>query len=182
MSYSSGPYGYQNPNSQDAQLIQWFQAVDQDRSGKISSAELRQALVVGNGTSFSVEACDLLVKMFSQGNSKTIDFQGFQHLFQYINQWKVAFQSYDKDNSGTIDRREFGQTLFQMGYRLSEQTMEALINRYASMQGQITMDSFIIVSVKLHQLTNAFRRFDTQNTGIVTMGYEDFLRTVIESA
>lgn len=95
--------------------------------------------------------------MFSQGNAKTIDFQGFQHLFQYINQWKVAFQSFDKDNSGAIDRREFGQTLFQMGYRLSEQTMESLINRFASMQGQITLDSFIIVSVKLHQLTSKFK-------------------------
>lgn len=92
--------------------------------------------------------------MFSQGNSKSIDFQGFQHLFQYINQWKQAFQSFDKDNSGAIDRGEFGQTLFQMGYRLSEQLVEALIKRYASMQGQITLDSFIIVSVKLHQLTS----------------------------
>lgn len=94
--------------------------------------------------------------MFSQGNSKTIDFQGFQHLFNYVNQWKAAFQSFDRDNSGAIDRRELGQALLQMGYRLSEQTVDILISKYSSTPGQITMDGFIMVSVKLHNISSKF--------------------------
>jgi len=43
-SYSSGPH------NADPQLWQWFTAVDTDRSGSISVAELQAALV--NGTSF----------------------------------------------------------------------------------------------------------------------------------
>jgi peflin len=41
-SYSSGPY-----NNADPQLLQWFNAVDTDRSGSISVAELQAALVNG---------------------------------------------------------------------------------------------------------------------------------------
>ncbi len=40
-SYSSGPY------NADPQLLQWFNAVDTDRSGSISVAELQAALVNG---------------------------------------------------------------------------------------------------------------------------------------
>jgi len=40
-SYSGGPH------NQDAQLLQWFNAVDTDRSGSISVAELQAALVNG---------------------------------------------------------------------------------------------------------------------------------------
>jgi hypothetical protein len=43
--YSSGP-----PPGADPQLWQWFTAVDTDRSGSISVAELQSALV--NGSSF----------------------------------------------------------------------------------------------------------------------------------
>lgn len=40
-SYSSGPH------NADPQLLQWFNAVDTDRSGSISVAELQAALVNG---------------------------------------------------------------------------------------------------------------------------------------
>jgi hypothetical protein len=40
-SYSSGPH------NGDPQLLQWFNAVDTDRSGSISVAELQAALVNG---------------------------------------------------------------------------------------------------------------------------------------
>lgn len=40
--YSNGPY-----SNVDPQLLQWFNAVDTDRSGSISVAELQAALVNG---------------------------------------------------------------------------------------------------------------------------------------
>ena len=131
-----------------------FQAVDQDKSGKISANELQKALVVGNGSHFSIEACELLVKLFSPGNSRLMDFQGFQQLFTYVNQWKTSFQTYDKDRSGAIDKNELGLALVQMGYRLSEKSVEAVLNKFASKPGQITFDSFILACVQLHQLTS----------------------------
>ncbi len=133
-----------------------FQAVDQDKSGQITPCELQKALVVGNGSHFSIEACDLLVKLFSPGNSRMMDFQGFQQLFIYVNQWKSSFQMYDKDRSGAIEKNELGQALLQMGYKLSEKSVEAVLNRFASKPGQITFDNFILACVQLHQLTSKF--------------------------
>ena len=45
------------------------QSVDADHSGKISAAELRQALVNGNWTHFNPETCRLLIGMFDHNRS-----------------------------------------------------------------------------------------------------------------
>ena len=42
----------------------WFQAVDADRSGHISAAELRQALTNSNYSHFNEEACRLMIGLF----------------------------------------------------------------------------------------------------------------------
>ena len=52
------------PGAQPAvapQIQQWFNAVDQDRSGQITAQELQKALVNGNWSNFSEEACRLMI-------------------------------------------------------------------------------------------------------------------------
>jgi len=164
--YSSGGQQYQPQHQQfhpqqpvvpqQSELMQWFQAVDQDRSGKISANELRQALAAGNGAQFSLEACELLVKLFDREHRRMIDFQGFQHLFHFVNQWRTAFATYDRDRSCSIDANELGLALGQMGYRLSPQSVDSVMKKFTSQatNGRITFDNFIMACVQLHQLTS----------------------------
>ena len=167
----------------------------------------------------------MLIKLFDRDHSKTIDFAGFQQLFPFVNQWRTVFASYDRDNSHSIDGKELGMALQQMGYRLSQPTVDALISRFTSeKRGQINFDSFIIACIRLQQLTgecffllrisrrslisssmaqiapslrliakrdahfksnnrnsltDSFRRHDKQQTGIVSMGYEDFVNAAL---
>ena len=59
-SQGGGLYGSPPPGI-DPQTQQWFNAVDQDRSGQISAQELQKALVNGNWSNFSEEACRLMI-------------------------------------------------------------------------------------------------------------------------
>merc|ERR1719150_643743 len=54
------------PGQVDPQVAQWFNAVDQDRSGQIDCKELQRALVNGNWSHFSEEACRMMVDMFDR--------------------------------------------------------------------------------------------------------------------
>ena len=45
----------------DPNVASWFRAVDQDNSGQITAAELKRALVNGNWSNFSEEACKLMI-------------------------------------------------------------------------------------------------------------------------
>ena len=44
--------------------------------------------------------------MFDRDQNGTISFQEFASLWKYITDWQSTFRSYDKDNSGSIDKRE----------------------------------------------------------------------------
>merc|ERR1711862_893079 len=117
----SAPGGYgQPPQPQvDPSVQQWFSAVDTDRSGQISAQELQRALVNGNWSHFSEEACGMMIDMYDKNASGSIDVNEFQQLFSAINQWKAVFQGYDKDKSGTIEQSELTQAFQQMGYRFT---------------------------------------------------------------
>jgi len=162
------------------ELAAWFQAVDQDRSGRITAHELQQALANGNWSRFSLEACQTLITLFDMDNSGTIDFNEFQQLYGFINQWRAAFQMYDRDNSQAIDCHELGQALLQMGYRLSPPTVNVICRKFGTVgSGQITFDNFIVACVRLNKLTNAFKSRDQGGIGQATFGYEDFLQLVV---
>jgi hypothetical protein len=44
--------------------------------------------------------------MFDRDNSGAIEFNEFMALWKYIMDWEKTFRSYDKDNSGGIDKEE----------------------------------------------------------------------------
>ena len=70
---NSGYYPGGHPGGQQDQIRQWFLAVDADRSGQISATELQRALVNGNMSRFSEETCRMLISMFDNNHSGTID-------------------------------------------------------------------------------------------------------------
>lgn len=171
------PYGgyQQGQQAQVSPEVQnFFAQVDKDRSGKINSQELQQALVNGKGQQFSDQACSLMISMFDADRSGTIDVYEFEKLFNYINQWLSCFKAYDRDSSGAIEEAELGQALSQMGFRFSPQFVQFLIGINGNSR-EIAVDQFIVLCIKVQRFTDAFRQRDTQQQGIISIGFEDFL-------
>jgi Ca2+-binding EF-hand superfamily protein len=53
--------------------------------------------------------------MFDRDRNGTIGFNEFQALWKYITDWQSTFRSYDRDNSGNIDRNELKTALSSFG-------------------------------------------------------------------
>ena len=47
-----------------------------------------------------------MIGMFDRDRSGTINFQEFGALWKYVQDWQTTFRSYDRDNSGAIDKME----------------------------------------------------------------------------
>ena len=56
-----------------------------------------------------------MICMFDRDNSSTISFDEFNSLWKYIDDWQKCFKSFDKDNSGSIDRNELKLALTSFG-------------------------------------------------------------------
>ena len=159
----------------DPQVQQWFSAVDQDRSGQIDYKELQRALVNGNWSNFSEEACRMMVDMFDRDKTGQINLQEFASLFSYINQWKSLFESIDRDRSGYIEHAELTQAFQQMGYRFTPTFIQNILAKYDSRTRRLTLDNFIVVCVQIKRLTDSFRTRDREMRGQAMLQYEDFI-------
>lgn len=53
--------------------------------------------------------------MFDGNNDGAINFEEFVGLWKYINDWTNTFRSYDRDNSGNIDKQELVNALTTFG-------------------------------------------------------------------
>ncbi|CRK99441.1 CLUMA_CG012696, isoform A [Clunio marinus] len=156
-----------------------FQKVDRDRSGYISADELQAALSNGTWTPFNHETVRLMIGMFDKQNNGTVSFQDFGALWKYVTDWQNCFRSFDTDNSGSIDKNELKTALTSFGYRLSDWLVEMLVRKFDRIgQGTILFDDFIQCCVLLYTLTASFRQYDTNQSGVITIHYEQFLSMV----
>uniref|UniRef100_A0A6Q2Z4J9 Programmed cell death protein 6 n=1 Tax=Esox lucius TaxID=8010 RepID=A0A6Q2Z4J9_ESOLU len=172
MAYHTGsPYRgaqqqYNNAAQGPDQGFLWniFQRVDKDRSGVISDTELQQAL--SNA-------------MFDRENKGGVNFNEFAGVWKYITDWQNIFRTYDRDNSGFIDKNELKQALTGFGYRLSDQFYNTLIEKFdRQRKGQVAFDDFIQCCIVLQRLTDVFRRYDTDQDGWIQVSYEQYLSMV----
>ncbi|XP_047460802.1 peflin [Mugil cephalus] len=180
-----GHYGHHAPSGVppgiNPEAYQWFQTVDTDRSGFINMKELKQALVNSNWSAFNDETCLMMINMFDKTRSGRIDLFGFSALWDFMQRWRALFQQYDRDRSGTISGTELHQALAQMGYNLSPQFSETLVQRFSqrSQRPGMQLDRFIQVCTQLQTMTQVFRERDTTMTGNIRISYEDFLSSGI---
>ncbi|KAI9592662.1 hypothetical protein BDF19DRAFT_450556 [Syncephalis fuscata] len=170
------------PPGADPQLWSWFQAIDADRSGHLTTDELQRALVNGDWQPFNIETVRLMMNLFDKDNSGTITFHEFAALWKYIEDWKRCFVSFDRDQSGSIDSNELKQALYQFGYNVSDRLIAQTIKKFDRRgRGDVTFDNFIQICVTIRSLTEAFRSFDTDNDGWIQIDYEQFLQLVINN-
>jgi Ca2+-binding EF-hand superfamily protein len=162
-------------------LASIFRNVDRDNSDQISSEELQKALSNGTWTPFNPETCRIMIGMFDSNGDGAINFGEFQALWKYVNDWTQCFRSFDRDNSGNIDRSELKQALTQFGYRLSEGFYNLLMQKFdRTHSGTIYFDDFVQLCVVLQTLTASFRDKDTDRDGIISVEYEEFLNMVFQ--
>ncbi|XP_014206984.1 sorcin [Copidosoma floridanum] len=181
MSYPGYAYGAsEDPNQVNPQVQQWFSLADADNSGQITVLELQRVLANGQGGTFSIKAVRLLMGMFAKVNKQSINLNEFQALFCYVNAWLGVFKKYDSDNSGSIQEKELASAFEQMGYRLSLDFISFLMSRdCCNNQGSLTVDEFIVLCVQIQKFTDEFRVRDTERTGVIKIGFEDFLKVAL---
>jgi len=173
---NSGAQGQIGQQQQiDSRTLQWFNAVDTDRSGHIDAKDLQKVLVNGDWSNFSEEACRMMISMYDRDNSGSIDLNEFQDLFGAINQWKAVFQSCDKGKSGTIEQDELIQAFQEMGYRFAPAFAQNVMAKFGNRNKRLSLDNFIIVHVQIKRLTDAFRQRDRSMQGQATFQYEEFV-------
>lgn len=126
------------------------------------------------------------MNIFDSDRSGSINFLEFEGLYRYIQDWHDIFRRFDQDNSGLIDRRELHAALEGFGFNLPAEMVRKLEKRFAPppKAGEerglgISFDRFLMACVSVKHYTEAFRRFDPNNTGRATMDYNTYVSAAL---
>uniref|UniRef100_A0A8C1B110 Programmed cell death 6 n=2 Tax=Cyprinus carpio TaxID=7962 RepID=A0A8C1B110_CYPCA len=133
----------------------------------------------GTWTPFNPVTVRSIISMFDRENKGGVTFNEFAGVWKYITDWQNIFRTYDRDNSGLIDKNELKQALTGFGYRLSDQFYNTLIEKFdRQKRSQVAFDDFIQCCIVLQRLTDVFRRYDTDQDGWIQVSYEQYLSMV----
>ena len=148
--------------------------------GQLSERELGSALVNGDFSSFDPHTVRMMIRMFDSDRSGTIGFDEFCGLWSFLSQWRTLFDRFDRDRSGNISLQEFREALYAFRYRLSDRFTEILFRQYDKRnEGSLSFDLFVQASITLKRMTDAFKKYDDDRDGFITLAFEDFLEEIL---
>lgn len=90
--------------------------------------------------------------MFDRENKGGVNFNEFAGVWKYITDWQNIFRTYDRDNSGFIDKNELRQALTGFG---EQQSMLACLNSMCVVEGSLDV-SRRVTSLDLKVSRSAF--------------------------
>ena len=137
------------------------------------------------------------MKMFTtsppdQPGGPTIKYNEFQNLWRFLAAWRELFERFDEDRSGRISLNEFSKALVAFGYRLSQQFAAALYQTFNSRGARageerrgshqnagMSFDLFVQACISLKRMTDAFKGYDDDRDGYITVSFEEFLTEIL---
>ncbi|KAI0302886.1 hypothetical protein B0F90DRAFT_1916983 [Multifurca ochricompacta] len=209
------------PNVQSDECFAWFVAVDQDGSGQVSPEELRSALLNDGGFRFSTRTVKYIMSIFvcfiippsnikqctncleqDLDESGGIGFQEFEPLWNYMNQWRQMFDSFDIDHDNRIDGTELGRALAYYNLHVGPSVLDILVKKYGTIAPQnqqrhlgyspapvlaprlqVDLDHFVCACVVVQQMCGLYDRFNQGGGGGAVvpqqMSRDEFLIAVI---
>ncbi|KAK9819824.1 hypothetical protein WJX72_002771 [[Myrmecia] bisecta] len=156
-------------------LLQWFQAVDADRSGSIDAQELQKALALGN-LNFSLTSVAHMIRIHDQDHSGNISFPEFKQLHNFLTELQQRFTGADVNRQGRLPLQTVQQLLNQTGYRLDQGAASSVLQAFdADRDGLLGLPEFIAINLFMRSATATFQAFDQQRRGAVTLDYNQFV-------
>ncbi|KAI8866165.1 EF-hand, partial [Ramicandelaber brevisporus] len=119
------------PSSQPLTRRERFNELCPDPSGRINAIQLLQDLKNMDSTDFRLETAGMLIRWYDTDKSGTIDFEEYDKIIGFVEDWKKKFNEADADKSGRIDNLEIKDALDKMGYEVKQEFVDAVMKQQA---------------------------------------------------
>jgi len=157
-----------------AQLANWFNTVDRDKSGTIEDVELQE--VRFDNLPIGIEVARKLIQVFDRDKNGTIDFVEYASMHKFIAQMRQAFLLADTDRSGRIEAREIFNALTRAGFSfLSMGTINELLHKFDRSQRGLDWREFLLMVSHIANVHTVFQWNDTGQRGSVTLNEDQLV-------
>jgi len=135
----------------------------------------------GTFKGFSMEACRSMVALTDVTKSGKLDYEEFKSLWVVVRKWITAFKQFDRDENGAFDLYELRDALSDAGYSLSSRLYQMLCVRYTSKSLLVSLDDFVLMSVRLETMFNSFKEYISSDGRTANLSLDEWLMTTMYS-
>ncbi|XP_048244524.1 calpain-A-like isoform X1 [Haliotis rufescens] len=128
---------------------------------------------------FSLDACRSMIAMLDHQMTGSLDFKGYKDLCRHLLDWKACFEASGADKEGNLSSYYLRPFLNLLGYRISNDTLQALVLRYVNRDGNMDFGDFIMCIVRLTNLIEKFESPDVKSSDTKTL--DKLLRAALYS-
>eukprot|EP01120_Amphizonella_sp_Union-15-10_P000885 TRINITY_DN1094_c0_g1_i2.p1 TRINITY_DN1094_c0_g1~~TRINITY_DN1094_c0_g1_i2.p1 ORF type:complete len:229 (-),score=29.32 TRINITY_DN1094_c0_g1_i2:36-722(-) len=121
-----------------------------------------------------------ILRAFDKDNSGTIDFREYVALHGFLQTISNAFLMADRDRSGTLDAYEIYNALVGAGFQLSQPTVSAICRRYSNTAMGLTFDYFLMAVAHLAIVRSIFEWNDVSRVGRISLTFDQLANITIE--
>jgi len=138
-----------------------FALYDKDKSGTIDIKEMAEVLVK-LGYNFSPENLRVIWRIVDENRDGVLNFNEFLGFYDFLDFLKGLFNSADKDQSGSINRRELNHLLKRANYKFTPEQIE-LLYRMCDEDGSelLELDDFLSLILFVFWAQILFNTTDT---------------------
>eukprot|EP00210_Caulerpa_lentillifera_P005904 g5645.t1 len=154
---------------------EWFDAIDKDGNGTIDGPELQTALASGN-LNFSLSSILQMIRLFSNDNKNCLHYAEFKKLHAVLEQTQKSFMTADSDHDGLLVYNEVHNAIKQTGYSIDGELFSCLMQSFDPEEKQmIDLTGYIRLTIMLRAARFAFRAFGPNESGNITLDFNQFL-------
>ncbi|KAI6657713.1 Calpain-9-like [Oopsacas minuta] len=125
------------------------------------------------------ETCRALIQLVDKDRAGSLNYEQCTMLIEYICKWKRVFTSVVENRSDTISRHQLSLALQELGYDLSTECLEVVINRFSS-QEKISIQDFIAIVCRVKMLTDIFKVKHDPKKKTLTFSLETLLLNALK--
>ncbi|CAK9177913.1 unnamed protein product [Ilex paraguariensis] len=155
-------------------LREWFERVDSEKTGNITTTQLKTALAVGN-LEFSLSVVEQMIRMYDFDRNGTMSFEEFVALNKFLTKVQHAFSDLER-GCGFLVPDDVYKALVKVGFSLDSPAFYTVCESFDQKKnGRFRLDDFISLCIFVQSARNLFNSFDTSKQGRVTLDINQFI-------
>ncbi|SPP89516.1 calpain-C [Drosophila guanche] len=127
----------------------------------------------------NIDICRQVIALQDKSGNGRITFQQFKTFMVNLKSWQGVFKMYTKEKAGILRAERLRDALCDIGFQLSTDIMNCLIQRYIRKDGTLRLSDF--VSAVIH-LTTAFNQFHLKNysqVNVIEVHLHDWIKSIL---
>ncbi|XP_068159077.1 calpain-C [Drosophila tropicalis] len=127
----------------------------------------------------NIDICRQVIALQDKSGNGRITFHQFKTFMVNLKSWQGVFKMYTKEKAGILRAERLRDALCDIGFQLSTDIMNCLIQRYIRKDGTLRLSDF--VSAVIH-LTTAFNQFHVKNynqVNVIEVRLHDWIKSIL---